>query len=847
MRAHCWSHSRLWLTLLLLTAAACSGGENTGGTGPGPTPQGFDLTLASTTISLVQGATASTTASLGRTGNFAGSVTLGADNVPTGVTVTFSPSTVSAGTTSITIAFAVATTVAPGNFSVTVRAQAAGLTDRTASITLTVTPRPAIALTLAPTSASVSQGAATSYSATVGRTNFSGTASVAVSGAPAGVTVTTSTSGDVTTVNVAVGAATTPGAYTLVTTASGTGVTNAVANFALTVTAAAPPSIALTATPNAVSVQAGGAGVPVTIGIARTNFTGSVVVAVQSGLPSGVTTSVNPAGASLGSSVVVTFTASAATVPGTYAVVVQGAGFQAAAGTVNIALTVTSQPTGGTIAVSSSPNFLALLRGQSGSVSLGITRSNFAGTVNLAAAGVPAGVTATLTPASTSGNSATLEIAVGASAPTGQHTIVVTASGAGIATAQVSIPLNIANGASGGNVAWQFCAQTNIPIWVAAQDGDASAPWTALTAGAGNSYSFNITTRGGVAWILQYGANHFQLSIVYGTRAELQAQGSSQCASQFSTRPVSGTVTGFQGASDVVSVALGSAFASPAPTQLAPNFSIPTAPTGLRDLIGTRAALDVANTLNPLTVNKVFIRRGLNPPFNGTVGTVDFNGADAFDPDVRTITINGIASGELVNSSNTFMTPTQSFGSMGATTLASGNSVTIRTVPLARTITGDVQMIATNAITFAGSVTSQIRSVTNVFRDPANLNVTLGAAVNTPTISALATVPYARLRAQAQRQSDYQDSWSANFTQNSAGQQRVVSMQASAGYVGGAATIDLAVPDFAGVAGWQNLWGPVAGVSAFYNVSMTGWISPNVGILEGAVFRVGQRQGTFTP
>jgi hypothetical protein len=134
-----------------------------------------------------------------------------------------------------------------------------------------------------------------------------------------------------------------------------------------------------------------------------------------------------------------------------------------------------------------------------------------------------------------------------------------------------------------------------------------------------------------------------------------------------------------------------------------------------------------------------------------------------------------------------------------------------------------------------------------VFRDPANLNVTLGAAVLTPTISAVATAPYARLRAQVQRQSDYQDFWSTNFTQNSVGQQRTVSITMTAGYVGGAATIDMAVPDFTSVSGWQNTWGPLAGVNAFYNVSMTGWISPNNGIIEGAVFRVGQRQGTFTP
>lgn len=835
--------------LLVLALSACGGGggDSNGGTGPGPVQQDFDLTLSATTLSVEQGGTGSVTASVGRIGGFTGTVNLSAESVPSGLTVSFSPAAVPSGTPSTTVSVSAAATLAPGTYAFTVRAQATGRTDRTGSVSVTVTARPAIAVALSATSASVAQGGSTSFTATVSRTNFTGAVAVAVTGAPTGVTTSTSTTGDVTTVTVNVAATTVVGSYTLTATASATGVTAVSAPFALTVTAAAPASIALTATPNAISAQAGGAGVPVTIGITRTNFTGSVVVAVQSGLPGGVTTALTPSGPTLGNSLVMTFTASAAATPGTYTVVVQGGGFQATAGTVSITLTVSAAPTSGSIALSASPNFIALLRGQGGTINLGITRSNFSGSVALAATGAPSGVTLTLTPPATTGNSATLGIAVDASTPTGQYTLVVTASGAGVANAQVSIPLNVAAPAAGGNVSWQFCAQTTIPIWVAAQDGDASAPWTQLTAGPGSSYSFNIGTRGGVAWLTQFGSGQYQLSIVYGTRAELSAQGTTQCANQFTTRSVSGTVVGIQSATDVVSVALGSAFAAPAPTLAAPNFSIPNAPTGIRDLIGTRAALDLANTINPLTVNKVFIKRGLNPPANGSVGTIDFTGADAFDPDVRTVTVNGVASGELVNSSNTFMTGTQSFGSLGATTLTTGNSLTIRTVPAARTAAGDVQMIATNAITFAGSITSQIRSVTNVFRDPANLNITLGAAVNTPTVSALATAPYARLRAQAQRQSDYQDFFTTNFTQNSGGQQRTVSLTMTAAYVGSATTIDMFVPDFTSVSGWQNTWGPLAGVNTFYNVSMTGWISPNNGIIEGAVFRVGQRQGNFTP
>jgi len=708
-------------------------------------------------------------------------------------------------------------------------------------------------LTLSASTLAVEQGSSASVVAAIGRTGgFAGTVNLTAEGVPAGLTVTATPAAvpsgtPSSSIAVAAGATLAPGSYSFTVRAQASGRTDRTSAVSVTVTARPAASIALTATPNAIAVQAGGAGVPVTIGITRTNFTGSVVIAAQSGLPTGVTVSNNPTGPSTGTTVVVTFTAAASVTPGSYPVVLQGAGFQATPGTVTIALTVTSAPTSGSIALSSSPGAIALLRGQSNALTLTIARSNYAGSVTLAASGAPTDVTLTLTPSSTTGTTSQLGITVGANAPTGTHSIVVTASGSGVSTAQLAIPLTISAPASGGNVSWQFCGQTTIPVWVAAQDGDANAPWRQLTAGPGNSYSFDIATRGAVARVSQFGTGQYALSITYGSRAELNAQGTSQCANQTTNRPVSGTVVGFQAASDVVSVALGSAFASPPPTQATPNFSIPTAPTGLRDLIATRAALDVSNTINPLTVNRVFIRRGLNPPFNGSVGTVDFTGADAFDPELRTVTVNGITTGELVTSSNTFMTSTQSFGSLGATTLTSGNSHTMRIVPAARTASGDVQMIATNAVTFSGAITSQIRSVTNVFRDPANLSITLGAAVNTPTISTLATTPYARVRAQAQRQSDYQDFWSTNLTQNAPGQQRTVSITMTAGYVGGASTIDMAVPDFAGVSGWQNTWGPLAGVSAFWNVSMTGWVTANNGVVDGAVFRTGQRQGQFTP
>ena len=839
----------LALSLLTVATAACGGGGDSGTNPTPPNTQGsLSIAVSPATLPIEQGASGTLNASVTRGGSFTGPVVLTAETVPAGIAVTFNPATVASGATSSAITVSAIATVAPGSYTFVVRAQGSGVTDQTATVSLTVTAKPAIAMTLAPATASAVQGGTPSYTASVVRTNYTGAVAIAVSGAPAGVTTTTTANGDVTTIAVNVAASTATGTYALTTTASGSGVTAVTATFTLTVTAPAGASIALSATPNAISVQAGGSGVATTITIARTNFAGTVVVAVQSGLPAGVTATNNPAGPVVGNSVAVTFTASSAAVPGTYNVVLQGAGFQATPGTVTIALTVTTGAGSSSVALSASPATLNVAPGSTTSTVLTIARSNFTGTVNLAASGAPTAVTLTLTTTATTGSSATLGVAVGSGAAVGSYPLTVTASGNGIATTQLSIILVITQVSSGGNVAWTFCSVTGFPVWFAYQDGGPTAPWSQVQMGAGNRYGFDIGTRGAVAYVMQNNPDNFTLNIVHGTRAELSGQGTGPCPPLGTfLKTVNGTVTGFQSASDFASVAVGNAFAQLSPTQAQPNFTITGVPDGVRDLVATRSSFNASNVANPLTLTKIYLKRGINPPNLSSVGTVDFNGPEAFDPASTSVTINGIAGGEQVAASNTFITNTLSYGSLGAVSLATGSTLTIPIVPSTKTAAGDVQAIAVNAATISGSLATQIRSVTAAFRDPANASVTLGAVVGTPTISTLASAPYARLRAQVTRQNDYQDFWSVNFTQIATSSRRAVSITMSAAYLGAGSTLDLGIPDFAGVSGWQNTWGPIAGTVTTWNVAMTGWVSANGGLVDGALYRIGQRQGTFTP
>lgn len=925
--------------------AACGGGGD-GGTPP-VTP-GFTVSLSSTSLSVEQGGMGTVTATIARTGTFAGTVNLTTESVPTGITASFSPAAITSGTTSTTLTVTAATTVTPGPYTFTVRGQAAGVADqRTATVSMTVTARPAIAIATAPASASVLQGGTGSFAATITRTNFTGPVTVAVTGAPAGVTTAVTAAGDVHTVAITVGAATAPGSYTLTSTATGAGVTTVSATFALTVSVPAA-SITLAAAPSALTVQAGASGLSTTITITRTNFTGAVSLGVLSGAPTGVTTSIVSSPTTT-NSMVVTFAAGAATVPGTYPIVLQGSGTgvdnatvpvsltvtAAAAGsialstnptavsavaggagvnmainitrtgfagavtlaatgaptgvgitfatspttgsaltatftailttvpgtypitltgsgtgisdaTVQVSLTVTAPPS---VALSLSVNPVVVMQGASGSTTINIARNNFTSAVALSAPGLPAGITASFNTQTTTTNSSILTLTVAAIVTTGSYPITVNATGFGIATATVVVNLTVTQASSGGNVAFAFCgAAGNIPIWFAAQNG-VSGAWTQVAVGANNSYTFNVAGLGGAAWVTQNGVSDFDLTIAYGSQSELAAQGQSHCVSPV-FKTVTGSASGFGLTnSDFVSVSLGTASASPPPTFATPNFTIANVPDGLRDLVGTRNGFDIANPLAGFVLNKLFLTRGLNPANGSSVGVVDFNSStDAFDPVAQTLTVNGPAVGETVSSNVSFITSNGSFASLGAsTTTAAASSPVLNffAVPAARTVAGDVNSVFALSATMSGNAIIAARAVTASFRNAANQSVTLGAVVSTPTVTTLTSTPYVRLRTQLARQPDYQDYWTFNYSQSAGGVVRSVVTQLSATYQGSASTVDLSVPDFTLVGGWQNTWGLQQSTSISHSATAIGWVTGGGAQTDGALTRFALRNVTI--
>jgi hypothetical protein len=64
------------------------------------------------------------------------------------------------------------------------------------------------------------------------------------------------------------------------------------------------------------------------------------------------------------------------------------------------------------------------------------------------------------------------------------------------------------------------------------------------------------------------------------------------------------------------------------------------------------------------------------------------------------------------------------------------------------------------------------------------------------------------------------------------------------------ATYDFTVPDFTGVAGWDNNWGPKVGIATQTIVVASGYTGLGVGTpnpVEGVTFSSAARIGSITP
>ncbi|HUQ82895.1 MAG TPA: hypothetical protein VM076_17215 [Gemmatimonadaceae bacterium] len=870
-----------------IAVAACSGGDD----GTDPTPE-ITLAVAPAAVSIAQGATGTVTATITRTGGFAGDVAIAVEGLPTGVTAASAPSPIGSSATSSVITFTVGAAAVAATTNLTIRATGTGVTAKTAPVALTVTAAATPTYTLAAASpVSVAQGATATSAITITRTGaFAGTVNLTATGLPTGVTAAfnpAAATANTSTLTFTAAANATVGTSTVTVTGTATGQTDKTATIQLTVTAVTAGAYTIAVTPATASIVQGATATE-NIALTRTGgFAGAVTFAVT-GLPTGVTAAIAPNNTTTDASVITLTAAANATVGGPTTVTVTGTATGQPDKTATFALTVTAAPVGG-FTLSLAPTTVSVQQGGTGTSTVTINRTNgFAGAVTLTATGLPNGVTAAFNPTAPTTNTSTLTLTAAANATVGgPTTVTVRGNATGIAEQTATLTVNVTAVTGGsGNVTYEFCTAANTPLWMAVQDG-ANGTWTRVMP-TGTKFQFNVTqAKAGIAYVngttsgsvttarLGYAermsatmaqellvrnrrvpsranayassslVDGFALTVIYGTQAELNSNGTSQCLTG-AGKTVTGSVAGVSGPLQSGLISLGPTSAT-VPGSGSQNFTLTNVPDGALDLIASRQTTNIQTFAT--SVDKMIIRRALNQAANSVIPVLDFDAAEAFAPVEANITVNGLGTDQAMVSTAYFTAAGSR--STGASLFTGGlpgaGPFKYIGVPANKQIAGDLHIA--QAIAFPNSQTvDQFRYSAIYFKDAIDRAVTLGPVLSAAAVSVAATTPYVRLRATGPIQTEYNKSVSILYTQSTT--PRTVVITATAGYLSGLATYDFTIPDLSGAAGWDNNWGLKTGAVTQWSVSSFGYTGIGFGSsspLEGSTFQGAVRTGSITP
>jgi predicted outer membrane protein len=438
--------------LAALVAAACSDGSG-GITAPADRSAqlavvpGILIGADSNPVTVARGASATVNVRVTRVSGFTGPITLAVDTagVARGVRATVANATVAAGDTAaravtITVDTTATASATPTTFRIT--ASGSGVTTQTLLMQVVVA-NPAQGFTLAfagASNASLQTGGTGTVRVVVRRTGgFTGplTFTADAAGLPAGVTVTQgATSGDTVTLNLAAGATTTPGNYTITLRGAGTGVTAQTLSLPLSVQQAGNFSIGGAGAGPITVTGAAGTTVTVPVRIGRgTGFGGRVTLAA-SGAPTGVTAVFDSAvttGGTTDSVANLRLTLPATLAPGTYDITVTGAATGLANQTATVRLTVTSALTGG-FGFGTITQRPVVLAGLTNVINLPIQRASGTtgtGAITFTSGPTPPGLTVTSAPTSATGTSTVLTITANADVPAGIYPVTLTGAGPG--------------------------------------------------------------------------------------------------------------------------------------------------------------------------------------------------------------------------------------------------------------------------------------------------------------------------------------------------------------------------------------------------------------------------------
>jgi hypothetical protein len=549
------------------------------------------------------------------------------------------------------------------------------------------------------------------------------------------------------------------------------------------------PSISLAASPTAV-VLLQAATSPVTLEIGRTNFDKAVTLAVEGGLPTGVTATFTPNPVPAGTSTTaLTIATTGVAAPGTFAVTIKATGEGVADKSIVIDVTVNVR---GSHSVALSTNTMTVAAGGGGQTTLLLARqNNNAGNVTLTATGAPAGMTVSFGESPTTASATAVTVAATGSVAPGSYNVSIAGTQPGVSNpTPVTLAITVVTASATTSMSIPFCA-TNVPTWFAYQND--GFLWQRVTA-TGNAFTFPATDKLAIAF---YDAGRSQVNFYLATRSELSGLSDRECGTK--NHPGTTSNAGTQGAI----VTMGPEIA------LVSNnaFLMQGVPDGPLDLIATRGTI-----VGPLlTPDRLVIRRGVNLASSVSIPIIDYLGAESVAPVSNTLSISGLEPGETVYSENVFQGTTWTYGLVYSTD-GSSSAQTMYSVPAASLVPGDISELYIEAFNSTNTIA---RILLTYFSAPSNRVESLGPLLTNPTVTVAASAPYVRERGQLPSQTAYPTAVRFVFLQNP---DKFVYLVVTAAHLGGVpATWDATVPDVSGVPGFNTTWMHSAGQTTAYS------------------------------
>jgi hypothetical protein len=368
-------------------------------------------------------------------------------------------------------------------------------------------------------------------------------------------------------------------------------------------------------------------------------------------------------------------------------------------------------------------------------------------------------------------------------------------------------------------ISWTSCPNASEAIrWFAVQDG--TGPWHQVV-GSNGVFTFQVDSeRAGVAYTSVGDYSSATTHVRFYTAAELQGV-VPPCFSRRAPgfgKNVNGTVASAEGSVDAEIALMGvGASASGAfwDGHQPWSFTLSDVGSGDADLLAVSDFSCQADD-RCLVATNMIIRRDIDAPAGSTLPVLDFaDPRESFQLMRKSLTLRGVASGEVVSIDEVFSTVKTSYMLTLMTRprmTATGPTIELDYpgVPNDHLAAGDVHRF----LILARS-TNAFREALVAFHNASDQSATLGPTLPAVAISTTRFNGSVSISAKLAGDGDF-NTWFGEFSQATAD----ILVRISRGYAR-AGDVSLDVPDFGHVPGWSTTWGLQSGIEARWDVSAT--------------------------